>query len=66
MEKKELLGSQRELLFLRRAKVEQAQAALQNALTIIAQELGIPENEQWTLNTKAEFFFKEKVPKKKD
>lgn len=68
MERKSLINSQRELLFIRRANVEQAQASLQNTLTSIALEVGVPEAElgQWELNDKAEYFEKTKVPKKNE
>lgn len=67
MEQKKLIASQRELLFIKRANVEQAQANLQNTLTSIALESGVPETElgQWILNDKAEYFEKKKVPKRK-
>ena len=62
MERKKLINSQRELLFIKRASVEQAQANLQNTLTSIALESGVPEAElgQWVLNDKAEYFEKKK------
>lgn len=65
MERKRLINSQRELLFIRRANVEQAQASLQNTLTSIALESGVPETElgQWVLNDKAEYFEKAEAPK---
>lgn len=66
MERKKILGSQRELLFVKRANVQQAQMNLQNTLTSIALEVGIPESEidQWQLNNKAEYFEKVEPPKK--
>ena len=66
MEQKKLINSQRELLFIRRANIEKAQASLQNTLTSIALESGVPETElgQWILNDKAEYFEKIKAPKK--
>lgn len=62
MERKSLINSQQELLFIRRATVEQAQANLQNTLTSIALESGVPETELglWILNDKAEYFEKKK------
>lgn len=66
MERKKLIASQQELLFIKRANVEQAQANLQNTLTSIALESGVPETELglWILNDKAEYFEKIKAPKK--
>lgn len=60
MKRKKLLKSQRELLFIRRANIEQAQVNLQDTLTSIALEVGVPEAElgQWELNDKAEYFEK--------
>ena len=66
MDRIKTLASQRELLFIKKANVNKAELDLQNTLTSIALEQGVPETEVglWRLNDKAEYFEKIEPPKK--
>lgn len=70
-ERKKLLDSQKELIRLKREKVNEALAMaemrkreLQAAVNLIAKEAEIPKNEDWRLSKNDSYF--EKIVKKKD
>lgn len=70
-ERKKLLNSHRELIRMKKEKMneivkmaENAQKDMQRTADLIASELGIPENEQWKLTKNDEFFEKIITPKK--
>ena len=65
MERKELLKSQQELLRLKQAQAQAAQADLQATLNTIASELGIDPNERWTLSPDLTRLEKMEPPTKK-
>lgn len=66
--KKQLLESQKELLRIKLARVNQAKLEISVARNRIAEELGIPKQEldKWRISAELDYFEKPDLPNKKD
>ena len=63
---KMLLMEKSEKLQLALGRVEQRKAEMSIVVTLCARELGIPDEEVWTLSDKLDYFLKQEEPKKND
>lgn len=66
MEQKKILKSQQELIRLKVAQAQGAQAALQATINQVALELGLDPEEHWRLSADGTAFEKPEPPKKPD